>query len=83
MRFTAYTYIKVDIFMMCRFGIGSITQAQMALDIILLNGINARIIKLDAKKSANGCSYGIEAQAKDKSKIYNTLKKAKIKFSVI
>ena len=73
--------MKVDNFMTCRFGIGSITQAQIALNILTQNGLTARIIKLDARKSPRGCAYGLELDEKDKARASQTLRRARIKFS--
>ena len=67
--------------MTCRFGIGSITRSQTALNILSQNGLTARIIKLDAENSPRGCAYGIELDEKDSAKASLTLKRAKIKFS--
>ena len=67
--------------MTCRFGIGSITQAQIALNILTLNYVKARIIKLDARKNIRGCAYGIELEEKDKARVVQILKRSNIKFS--
>lgn len=44
----------------CTASMSSGTIAQKAQRLLHSNGIDARVVKLDAEKSRRGCSYGVE-----------------------
>ena len=53
--------------------IGSLTHAMKGQRFLMSVGIEARIVKLDAKKTRRGCAYGIEFPAAELKRAKSTL----------
>lgn len=69
--------------MACRFGLGSVTYAVMAQNILAKIGIQSKLIKLDANASMKGCAYGIETDCSVYKAASVALKKEDISFREI
>ena len=62
---------------------GSVTYAHKARRLLAQVGITARLIKLDATISKNGCTHGIEFAAEDFYKVVLELKKVGINYNYV
>ncbi|MBE6606836.1 MAG: DUF3343 domain-containing protein [Ruminococcaceae bacterium] len=67
----------------CRFGLGSITYAVMAQNLLARRGISSKIVKLDARSSMKGCAYGVETDCRDYKSASVALNKEGISFREI
>ena len=66
--------------MACRFGLGSVTYAQAAQNILARQGIRSKLIKLGVGESPKGCAYGIETDCSESKKASLALKRNGISF---
>ncbi|MBQ7821537.1 MAG: DUF3343 domain-containing protein [Clostridia bacterium] len=69
--------------MACRFGLGSVTYAQAAVNALSRRGIRSRLVKLAARESKRGCAYGVETDCNDMKKAARVLTGAGISFKEI
>ena len=58
--------------------VGSVTYAHKARRLLQRKEINSRLVKIDATRSKNGCTYGIEFDAEDFYNVVMELKNAGI-----
>ena len=63
--------------------VGSVTYAQKAKRLLQHKGISARLVKIDASRSKNGCTHGIQFSANDFYSVVMELKNAGIEYNII
>ena len=63
--------------------VGSVTYAHKARRLLQHKGISSHLVKLDAARSKNGCTYGIEFEADDFYNVVMELKSAGIEYNYI
>ena len=60
--------------------VGSVTYAHKARRLLQRRGISSRLVKIDAARSKNGCTYGIEFAESDFYNVVLELKNAGIQY---
>lgn len=65
----------------CTASVGSLTHAMKGQKLLGDIGITARIVKIDAKKTRRGCSYGIEFPCSEMKRARSTLGAAHLPIS--
>lgn len=65
----------------CTASVGSLTHAMKGQKLLEGIGIAANIVKIDAKKTRKGCSYGIEFSCSEMKKARSTLGAAHLPIS--
>lgn len=66
---------------LCTASIGSLTHAMKGQKLLAEDGISARIVKLDAKRTRRGCAYGIEFSCTDLRRARSVLSSAHLPVS--
>lgn len=67
----------------CTFGIGSVTYAMKAKELLAKSGISARVIRLKPEQSPNGCAYGLELACREGARASALLGSAGIRFTLL
>ena len=62
--------------------VGSVTYAIKARRLLMRMNIRSKLVKLDATKSANGCTHGLEFATEDFYAVVMGLKNAGIDYSL-
>ena len=62
--------------------VGSVTQAQKLRRLLARQRIQTKLIKLDAARSAGGCTHGLEYASADHYTVVMELEKAGIKYVI-
>ena len=62
--------------------VGSVTYAIKARRLFMRMNIKSKLVKLDAKKSKNGCTHGLEFSTEDFYAAVMGLKNAGINYSI-
>ena len=65
----------------CTASVGSLTHAMKGQKLLGTLGIASRIVKLDAKKTRKGCSYGIEFPCSEMRRARSALSAAHLPIS--